>query len=83
MVKRESMACGHRKISTEETTVNILYQYCIIQHISVPSLKLLGSTKTELWAKEFEEFSVMLHGKMGWWTEHGCHNINERRFSKL
>ena len=36
------------------------------------------SMKTELCAKEVGEFSVMLHGKMGWWASfahhHGCRN---------
>ena len=39
-----------------------------IQRISVPNLKLFGPSKTELWAKEGGKFSIMLHGKMGWWA---------------
>ena len=37
-----------------------------IQCVCVPNLKLFGSTKTELWAKEVGEFSIMLYEKMGW-----------------
>ena len=36
-----------------------------IQCVSVPNLKVFGSIKTEFWAKEVEEFSIMLYGK---WT---------------
>ena len=36
-----------------------------IQRVSVPNLRLFGSMKTELWAKEAGEFSIMLYGKMG------------------
>ena len=43
--------------------------------VSVPNLKLFGSMKTELWAEEVGEFSIMLYGKMGWY-QHGCRNIN-------
>ena len=39
-----------------------------IQCISVLNLKFFGSMKTELWAEKVGEFSIMLHGKMGWWT---------------
>ena len=39
-----------------------------IQHVSVPNLKLFGTIKTELWAKEVWEFSITLYGKMGWWA---------------
>ena len=42
--------------------------YKTILLVSVPNLKLFGSMKTELWAKEVREFSVMLYGKMGWWA---------------
>ena len=37
-----------------------------IKRVSVLNLKSFGPTKTELRAKEVEEFSVMLYGKMGW-----------------
>ena len=33
--------------------------------VSVPNLKLFGPTKTDLWAKEIGEISIMLYGKMG------------------
>ena len=54
--------------------------YKTIPHVSVPNLKLFGSMEMELWAKEVEEFSITLYGKMDWW---GCCNINVQRFSKL
>ena len=52
--------------------------YKTTQRVSVPDLELFGSTKAELWAQEVGEFSVMLYGKMDWWTfhQHGCCNIN-------
>ena len=31
-----------------------------LQHVSAPSLNVFGPMKTELWAKEVGEFSVML-----------------------
>ena len=37
-----------------------------IQRVSVSNLKLFRPMNTELWAKEFGEFSITLHGKMGW-----------------
>ena len=40
--------------------------YKTIQRVPVPNLKLFGPMKTELWAKEVTEFSVMLYGKMNW-----------------
>ena len=40
--------------------------YKITKRVSVPTLKSLGPTKTELRAKEVGERSVMLYGKMGW-----------------
>ena len=61
--------------------------YKIIKCVSVPNLKLFGSTKTVLWAKEVGELSIMLFGK--WAGRHSfayqndCHNINVQRFSKL
>ena len=39
-----------------------------IQCVFVPNLKLFGSIKTELWAKEVEKISITLYGKMGRWT---------------
>ena len=39
-----------------------------IQRVSVPNLKLLGSTKTELWAKKVGDFSILSYGEMGWWA---------------
>ena len=57
------------------------------QKVSVPNLKLFGSIKTELLAKEVGESSIMLYGKMGWGHsvayQHGCRNINVWRSSKL
>ena len=41
--------------------------YKTIQRVSVPNLKLFGSLKTVLWAKEVGEFFIMLYRKMGWW----------------
>ena len=40
--------------------------YKTIKHVFVPNLKSFGQKKTELRAKEVEEFSIMLYGKMGW-----------------
>ena len=40
--------------------------YKTIKRVSIPNLKSFGPTKTELQAKEVGEFSIMLHGKMGW-----------------
>ena len=40
--------------------------YKTIKRVSVPNVKSFGPTRTELRAKEFEEFSIMLHRKMGW-----------------
>ena len=40
--------------------------YTTIKCVSVPNLKSLEPTKTELQAKEVGEFSIMLYGKMGW-----------------
>ena len=61
--------------------------YKTIQRVSVPNLKSFGPTKTQLQAKEVGEFSIMLYGKMGRGRslahQHGCHNINVWRFSKL
>ena len=37
--------------------------YKTIQRVSVPNLKLFGSMKTELCAKEVGEFSIMAYGK--------------------
>ena len=37
-----------------------------IQPVSVPNLKSFGPIKTDLWAKEVEEVSIMIYGKMGW-----------------
>ena len=39
-----------------------------MQRVFVPNLKLFGPTKTELWAKEVGEFSIILYGKRGWWA---------------
>ena len=39
-----------------------------MQCVCVPNLKLFGSTKTELWAKELGEFSIILYGEIGWWA---------------
>ena len=51
-----------------------------IQHVSVPNMKLLESTKTKLQANEVGECSIMLHGKMGWGHsfayQHGSRDIN-------
>ena len=43
-----------------------------IRHVSVPNLKLCGSMKTELWAKEVGESSVMLCGNISWWAFFSC-----------
>ena len=40
--------------------------YKTTQCISVPNLKLFGSIKAELLAKEVGEVSIMLYGKMRW-----------------
>ena len=37
--------------------------YETTQRVSVPNLKLFGPMKTNLWAKEVGEFSIMLHGE--------------------
>ena len=37
-----------------------------IQRVFVKNLKLFGPMKTELQAKEFGQFSIMLYRKMGW-----------------
>ena len=39
--------------------------YKTIKRVSVPNLKSFGPTKTELWAKDVGEFSIMLYEKMG------------------
>ena len=61
--------------------------YKIIQCVSVPNLKLFGSIKTELRAKEVGEFFITLYEKLGWGHslahQHGCHNINVKRSSKF
>ena len=59
-----------------------------IKHVSVLSkFEVISTNETDLRAKEFEEFSIMLYGKMGWGRslayQHGCRNINVWRFSKL
>ena len=36
-----------------------------ISVLLVPNLKLFGSIKSELWAKEVGEYFIMLYGKMG------------------
>ena len=58
-----------------------------IQCVSVPNLKLFGPRKTELQAKKFGKFSIMLYGK---WAgrhsfahHHGCRNVNVWRFPKI
>ena len=38
--------------------------YDTIERVSVPDLELFEPIKTELWAQEVVEFSVMLYGKM-------------------
>ena len=58
--------------------------YKTIQRVSVPNLKLFGSMKTELRAKEVGEFSIMSYGKVGWWASFSLRrNINLQRFSEL
>ena len=61
--------------------------YITIKRVSVPNLKSFGPTITELQAKKFGEFSIKLDGKMTGGRslahQHGCHNINVWRFSKL
>ena len=52
-----------------------------IQRVFVPNLKLSGPRRTELLAKEVEEFLLCYIGK--WAGEHGCRNINVWRFSEL
>ena len=53
--------------------------------MSVPNLNLFGPMKTELWAKEVGEFSIIrengLVGTLAY--QHGCCNVNVWRFSKL
>ena len=39
--------------------------YKTVPRVTVPNLKLFGKIKTELWAKEFGEFSLMLSGENG------------------
>ena len=58
----------HQKHDFDQFAPNFEMGCKIIQHISVPNLKLFGQTKTELWAKEVGELSIKLYGKMGWWA---------------
>ena len=39
-----------------------------LQRVSVPNLNLFGQTKTEYWAREVGEFSIMLYLNMEWWA---------------
>ena len=39
-----------------------------IQRVYLQNLDLFGPMKTELRGKEVREFSIMLHGKIGWWA---------------
>ena len=61
--------------------------YETIKRVSVPNLKSFGQTKTEVWAKEVGELSIMLYEKMDWGRslahQHGCRSINVWRFSKF
>ena len=37
-------------------------------YVFAPNLNSFEPLETELTAKEVGEFSIMLHGKMGWWA---------------
>ena len=52
---------------------------CKTIRVFLPNLKLFGSMKTELWAEEVGQFSIMLYGKMGWY-QHGCHKKMDKYF---
>ena len=45
---------------------NFVMAYETIQLVSVTDLKLFVPMKTELWAKEVGEFSIIFMGKMRW-----------------
>ena len=62
--------------------------YKTIQCVSILNLKLFGPMKTELWAKEFGHFSVMLYmgklaGSHSFAYQYGCCNINVWKVSNL
>ena len=54
--------------SYDQFTPNFDMACNTIQCVSVPNLKVFGLTKIELRAKEVEEFSIRLYGKIGWWA---------------
>ena len=55
-----------------------------IQSVLVPNLKSHGPIKIELWTKEVEEISIMVIWENGLVAyQHGCHNINVWRLSKV
>ena len=75
LVRRTSGSIGglhmspkHDYANYDQFAPNFGMAYKTIQHVSVPNMKLFGSLKTELWAKEVGEFSIRLYRKMGWWA---------------
>ena len=55
----------HNYANYDQFTPNFNMASDIKQGVSVSHLKLFGPMKTELWAEEFGEFSIMLYGKYG------------------
>ena len=56
-----------------------------IKRVPVSNLKLFETIKTEFWAEEVREFSIMLYGEIGWWAFIGPPTWlpQYKRFSKL
>ena len=56
----------HHYKNYDQFALNFDMVYKTMQRGSLPTLKLFGPMKTEIWVKEVGEFSITLHWKIGW-----------------
>ena len=56
----------HDYVNCDQFAPNCGIAIKTIQRVSVPNLNVFGQMETELRAKEFGGFSIMLYGEVGW-----------------